>query len=121
MRRGWRGGGARFGFSGRGSPGGGGAGRVRLLGRRILGGRRPRPRRGRPRSGGRNSRGRVRGPGRKGPGGAGRGFFLGGGGIAFETPTKVGEMVESGTRFSLSDSPKADWLEWSPAIDLSAR
>jgi paraquat-inducible protein B len=43
------------------------------------------------------------------------------GGIAFATPTKPGDPVKDGTRFPLADQPKSDWLEWSPAMELSER
>jgi paraquat-inducible protein B len=42
------------------------------------------------------------------------------GGIAFATPTKLGEAVSPGQRFALADAPKDDWLEWSPDISIKA-
>lgn len=43
------------------------------------------------------------------------------GGVGFATPTRMGEPVENGHRFELANSPKEEWLEWAPAVDLSAR
>jgi paraquat-inducible protein B len=40
------------------------------------------------------------------------------GGIAFATPNKPGEPVQSGQRFTLAGEAKPEWLEWSPAIDV---
>ena len=41
--------------------------------------------------------------------------------ISFATPEKkAGELVPSGTVFELSDDADSDWLEWSPAIELSS-
>jgi paraquat-inducible protein B len=42
------------------------------------------------------------------------------GGIAFATPNKPGDAVQSGQRFALAHEPKSDWLEWAPAIELKA-
>jgi paraquat-inducible protein B len=41
------------------------------------------------------------------------------GAIAFATPTKPGDAVQNGQRFSLATEPKSEWLEWSPAIELT--
>ncbi|MBK7405573.1 MAG: hypothetical protein IPJ41_13330 [Phycisphaerales bacterium] len=42
------------------------------------------------------------------------------GGIAFATPDKPGEMVESGRRFELADEPEDSWLKWQPRIPLGS-
>lgn len=44
-----------------------------------------------------------------------------GGGIAFATPSKPGELVGDGARFVLESEPKKEWLDWAPAIDLGAK
>jgi paraquat-inducible protein B len=42
------------------------------------------------------------------------------GGIAFATPTKPGEAVAPGQRFTLAEAPKDDWLQWTPDISIKA-
>jgi paraquat-inducible protein B len=41
------------------------------------------------------------------------------GGIAFATPTKYGEAVESGHRFALDDRVDSEWLKWEPVLPES--
>ncbi|MBC7836079.1 MAG: MCE family protein [Phycisphaerales bacterium] len=38
------------------------------------------------------------------------------GGIAFATPNRPGPVVSTGTRFTMEDEVKQEWLEWSPAL-----
>jgi paraquat-inducible protein B len=38
------------------------------------------------------------------------------GAVAFATPTKIGDEVESGHRFPLAAESKQEWMEWSPAV-----
>jgi hypothetical protein len=33
----------------------------------------------------------------------------------------MGAAIDPGARFTLAESPKPEWLEWSPAVDLSAK
>lgn len=40
------------------------------------------------------------------------------GGVAFATPTKAGDAVQSGHRFTLADEAKKEWADWSPAIEV---
>jgi paraquat-inducible protein B len=43
------------------------------------------------------------------------------GGISFATPTKAGDPVASGHRFTLEPKPDDDWLDWSPDLTPPAR
>jgi paraquat-inducible protein B len=40
------------------------------------------------------------------------------GGIGFATPTKPGDPVEPGHRFTLEAKPDDDWLQWSPDLSI---
>ncbi len=40
------------------------------------------------------------------------------GGVTFATPTKPGELVTTGHRFSIADKADSDWLAWVPRIPV---
>jgi paraquat-inducible protein B len=40
------------------------------------------------------------------------------GGVTLVTPTEPGERAESGAHFNVSESPRDDWIQWKPKIDL---